>query len=185
MPPDGPSRKSPSTPAEPRRKVPRLGREDDLWQMFGVSPAGRADQSFEELVEESLTRPDLARTLQEKEAEAAADSAGALSVERYPAPQAEIDLHGHTTREAASMARAFLERSRHQGLATVRLIVGKGLHSEGRAVLPDFMERTLAAFRQEGLVLTFRWEKAEKRRSGSLIAYLPRPTYPGRTVSGK
>ena len=174
MPPDTPRKKGLPPADDPRRKVPRLGGQDDLWELFGVGGGRRVEQSFEEMVEESLERPDLARTLQEKQADAGSPEARAIPVEHYPAPQAEIDLHGHTTREAAGMARAFLERSRHQGLATVRLIVGKGLHSEGRAVLPDFMERTLASFRQEGLILTFRWEKTEKKRSGSLIAYLPR-----------
>jgi hypothetical protein len=57
-------------------------------------------------------------------------------------------------------------------LWTLRIIVGKGLHSENGPVLPDVVEDTLSALQREGVVLAFRWEGRSKRRSGSVIVYL-------------
>jgi hypothetical protein len=54
----------------------------------------------------------------------------------------------------------------------VLIIVGKGLHSEGRAVLPDVVAAELARLRQEKQVLAHRWERGAKRKSGAIIVYL-------------
>ncbi len=57
-------------------------------------------------------------------------------------PQEIIDLHGLTTREAALC----LEKIFHtEGLAHVRIIVGKGGHSKAGPVLRDFVKRELAS----------------------------------------
>lgn len=52
-------------------------------------------------------------------------------------PEAELDLHGHTAFEARSALRAFLDEATRLKLRTVRLIVGKGIHSNHGPVLPD------------------------------------------------
>ena len=50
--------------------------------------------------------------------------------------------------------------------------MGKGLHSQGGAVLPDVIEDLAVALKRQKVVLTYRWEKRIKRKSGSLIVYL-------------
>lgn len=91
---------------------------------------------------------------------------------RYPPPQADLDLHGATAAKARQRAEAFIRTARSNGLFTLRVIVGKGLHSEGGAVLPDVVEDLLMALKREDLVLSYRWEKRVKRKSGAVIVFL-------------
>lgn len=46
------------------------------------------------------------------------------------APQASLDLHGHTYEEACMETDSFLRRCRDKGYRKVLIIHGKGLHSE-------------------------------------------------------
>lgn len=57
-------------------------------------------------------------------------------------PDEIIDLHGYTIDEA----RAVLDdRSKNGNPSHVRIIVGKGIHSENQPVLRDFVKKYLAA----------------------------------------
>ena len=67
---------------------------------------------------------------------------------------------------------AYIETAALQGLDAVRIIVGKGLHSQGSAVLPDEVERKIVELKRRGRVSTFAWEKKRKRASGALLVYL-------------
>ena len=135
------------------------------------------DTSFAELLEKSLSGKPREHLIQEK--------TGGLPPERprtrkekiaaYPPPQGEIDLHGCTAAEATDRTEAFIRESRRRGKRTVMIIVGKGLHSEGRPVLPDAVEAKLAELRQKNWVLTSEWERGRKRKSGAVIVYLQTP----------
>ncbi len=57
-------------------------------------------------------------------------------------PTAIIDLHGYTTEEAGSALSSLLKDSRH---SHVRVITGKGNHSERGPVLREYVKRFLAA----------------------------------------
>ena len=94
------------------------------------------------------------------------------AIRGYPPPQEELDLHGQTAREAIDGTRAFVDKSRYRGKRTLLIIVGKGLHSDGKAILPDVVEAELARLRQEGKVLAHRWERGAKRKSGAIVVYL-------------
>ena len=87
-------------------------------------------------------------------------------------PGAELDLHGCHVREALVRVEAFLETAALQGMNTVRIIVGKGLHSQGSAVLPDAVEEKIVDLKRRGRVAAFTWEKKHKRASGALLVYL-------------
>jgi hypothetical protein len=52
------------------------------------------------------------------------------------------------------------------------IIVGKGLHSQGKAILPDVVEKKITRLKRKKWLLGFEWEKKDKRKSGSLIVYL-------------
>jgi len=58
-------------------------------------------------------------------------------------------------------------------LGAVRIIVGKGLHSQAGAVLPDAVEKKIVELKRAGRIATFSWEKKSKRASGSIIVFLP------------
>lgn len=155
--------------------------QHDLYRLFGETGQEKrlndAGDDFSRLFEESQTDGRQQHMMQEK--------LGRLPVKRmppvpvgervkvYPAPQRELDLHGFTSRRAAASVEMFIGKSIRSEIQTVRVIVGKGLHSQGRAVLPDVVERKLAELKRNGQVLTYRWEKKDKRKSGSLIVYLP------------
>lgn len=46
-------------------------------------------------------------------------------------PQGTIDLHGLFVQEAISYTEQAIQRAQQQGLSTLRVIVGKGIHSAG------------------------------------------------------
>ncbi|PID73323.1 MAG: hypothetical protein CSB33_04505 [Desulfobacterales bacterium] len=93
----------------------------------------------------------------------------------WPPPQEELDLHGRTGRQAAALTESFVRTARARGKRTVLIITGKGLHSNGRPVLPDVVETQLAALRQQGLVRTFIWDQGRKRKNGAIAVYLNTP----------
>ena len=56
----------------------------------------------------------------------------------------ELDLHGCTASEARALVIEFLEKSVRAEYARVRIVVGKGIHSEGGVpVLPDAVKGIL------------------------------------------
>jgi DNA-nicking Smr family endonuclease len=93
-------------------------------------------------------------------------------IKRYPPPEKDLDLHGFTALGAQLKARSFLTTCKLQGYFTVRIIVGKGLHSDLGPVLPDTIEDLLRQLKTQDIVLGFAWERKKKSRSGSVIVYL-------------
>lgn len=93
-------------------------------------------------------------------------------IKRYPSPEAELDLHGFTALGAENKTRSFILNCKHQGYFTLRLIVGKGLHSDLGPVLPDVVADLLQALKKENIVLAYEWDQRSKFKSGALIVYL-------------
>jgi DNA-nicking Smr family endonuclease len=93
-------------------------------------------------------------------------------IKRYPPPEMDLDLHGFTALGAQMKARSFLTTCKHQGYFTVRIIVGRGLHSDPGPVLPDVIEDLLVDLKARDIVLGFSWERKKKSRSGAVIVYL-------------
>jgi DNA-nicking Smr family endonuclease len=84
----------------------------------------------------------------------------------------ELDLHGATAPDAEKRTESFIENARREKIRTVRIIVGKGLHSEGKAKLPDVVEKKIIRLKRKNWLLGFEWEKKDKRKSGAMIVYL-------------
>lgn len=125
---------------------------------------------FEKILEESLEDPDLLTILREKETdnEHRRQSAGEM-VKGYPGPQRELDLHGQTGQDAMFELSGFIGRAIDQKVRTVRVITGKGLHSENmKSVLPELTEKKLGELRRAGKVLAFKRDKT----GGSFTVYL-------------
>jgi len=93
-------------------------------------------------------------------------------IKHYPDAQNELDLHGYNANEAVQKTNRFILNSYHKGLKTIRIIVGKGLHSKEGPVLPDIIEKKLPEFIKKNLVLTYEWDKKIKKKSGSILIYL-------------
>jgi DNA-nicking Smr family endonuclease len=93
-------------------------------------------------------------------------------LKRYPPPEIELDLHGFTSLDAEAKVTTFIQNSKREGYFTIRIIVGKGLHSEFGAVLPDIVEDRLKLLKKSDLVLHFVWDKKKKSKSGAIIVYI-------------
>lgn len=93
-------------------------------------------------------------------------------LKRYPPVEAELDLHGYNTIGAQMRARSFISSCKHKGFFTLRIIVGKGLHSDAGAVLPDVVEDVVREMKKLDQVIFYEWDKKKKIRSGALIVYL-------------
>ena len=96
-------------------------------------------------------------------------------MKRYPQPQRQLDLHGLTAIQAEQHTDTYIHTAHADGLFTLRIIVGKGMHSEFGAVLPDVVEDRLSRLKRDGLVMAYRWDKGVKRKSGAVIVYLETP----------
>ncbi len=93
-------------------------------------------------------------------------------LKRYPPPEKALDLHGYTAIGAEIRAKSFIHTCKQQGFFTIRIIVGKGRHSDQEAVLPDVVEDVAKEMKKQGLVIGFDWENKIKSKSGALIIYL-------------
>jgi DNA-nicking Smr family endonuclease len=132
---------------------------------------GERDE-FERLLEEF--GPDDANIREKEAGDLSETRRTAEIIKDYPVnPQAELDLHEHTGPEAKRTIGFFIENSHHNRLRTVRIITGKGTHSQGGAsVLRGITEEKIAELKRQGLVLSFKWEQGRMARSGSMIVYL-------------
>jgi len=91
----------------------------------------------------------------------------------------ELDLHRMTAGEAEHALRRFLSEARLAGTGCVRLIHGKGLHSDSIAgpVLKPMVERMLS---QRVDVLAYAGAPPTLGGGGALLVLLARRTAPGR-----
>ena len=188
-----PSSIPPSSPGEIKRKktAPPLKKRidkkgfhilsdrDDLHRLFmeGMEKTGYGEEeNFARLFEKSQADIYQQVLLKEKVHDIHGQLSRPLTVserlKQYPPPQAEIDLHGCTAVEAVKKTETFIRNARLRGIRTVRIIVGKGLHSSGQAVLPDVTEARIIELKRHNRILSYKWEKKDKRKSGAMIVYL-------------
>ncbi len=93
-------------------------------------------------------------------------------LKRYPGVELELDLHGYNAIGAQLKLRSFLQSCKYQGYFTLRIIVGKGLHSENGAILPDIVEDELKEMKKQNIIIWYEWDRIKKRKAGSIIVYL-------------
>ena len=149
-----------------RHGLPILGK--------GQMPATEESVEFAALLASSLSEKSAEVLLSEKVDKMGGGRSITLKerLKRYPAAQGQLDLHGFTAAKADQTAEHYVRRAFSVGTYTLRLIVGKGLHSEHGAVLPDTISDRLTTLKQEGIVLSWAWEKGTKSKSGSILVYL-------------
>ncbi|MCB9480937.1 MAG: Smr/MutS family protein [Desulfobacteraceae bacterium] len=95
-------------------------------------------------------------------------------IERYPKPELTLDLHGFTSIQAKLKVENFILSSFSKGYFTLKIITGRGNHSEFGAVLPEITEDIVNEMISEKKVLSYKWENINKETSGSMIIYLNR-----------
>lgn len=167
-------KKKPSPAVKTDKKGFRvLTDEHDLYQLFGEKKNSQRED-FGRIFEESQQDKKQQLLLQEKKIISSETTPLTVGqrIKTYPAPQLDLDLHGSTTQEAEKKTESFIENARRKKLRTVRIIVGKGLHSQGKAIIPDVVEKKITRLKRKNWLLGFEWEKKDKRKSGALIVYL-------------
>lgn len=86
------------------------------------------------------------------------------------AAQEELDLHHAGIAQAEALLRGFLRQARESGVACVRIIHGKGLHSDSRMPpLKNLVDRLL---RQRADVLAFHSAPAAQGGNGAVLVLL-------------
>jgi DNA-nicking Smr family endonuclease len=132
-----------------------------------------SDKEFAELMDISLKGKSMDRMMQEKK-ERGAPQKVPLSkrLKRYPPPESRLDLHGFTSAGATAKTDSFIRTAYQNGLFTLKIIVGKGIHSDFGAVLPGVIEDLLVKLKNNSIVLHFAWKKKKKGKSGAIIVYL-------------
>lgn len=161
-----------------RHGLPFLDKELHLSDMFEVPESAAENETpdkenFSELLKSSLKGKNQDALLREKsDREPPRPVPLKKRLKRYPPPQNQLDLHGLTAMEAQSRAETYLRHSWRNGFFTLRVVVGRGLHSESGAVLPHVVEDLLVRLKRDGVVLWFEWDRRIKAHSGSLIVYL-------------
>jgi DNA-nicking Smr family endonuclease len=160
----GPVRELPSVAAPPQkpkpRPVPRMAARDDA-QALGEFRRALAADLLEAGDTLSFRRDALpSRVLQR------------LRRGHYAA-QDELDLHHIDALQAESMLRRFLNESRQAGLGCVRIVHGKGLHSDsGVPILKNLVDRVL---RQRADVLAFHSAPPAQGGHGAVLVLLTQP----------
>ncbi|SMC35406.1 Smr domain-containing protein [Desulfocicer vacuolatum DSM 3385] len=158
-----------------RHGLPFLDKSSHLSDLFRVSKTeeNEPDENFSELLESSLKGKNQDLLLREKrDREPPRPVPLKKRLKRYPPPQNQLDLHGFTAMEAQSRTESYLRHSWRNGFFTLRVVVGKGLHSESGAVLPHVVEDLLVRLKRDGVVLWFEWDQKVKAHSGAVIVYL-------------
>ncbi len=153
-----------SQPETPTSKtgIPLLSEHDDFAKLFRISDQKRVcrkSETWEEILIQKESVTEKPKSLKEQ-------------LKKYPEPKKELDLHGYTGAQAVIRTEAFVFESIRQKLRTIRIVVGKGLHSEGKAVLKEVVEDKLARMKQDGFIFNFKWEKDSKLKSGAIVVYL-------------
>ena len=86
--------------------------------------------------------------------------------------QAELDLHGLTGPQAEARTENFIASVKQRSLSVVRIITGRGLHSDGPPVLPGVIEGKMALLKKAGIVKRYEWEKKVTTQTGSMLVWL-------------
>ena len=132
-----------------------------------------SDKEFAELLDISLKGKSMDKMMQEKKERGAPQKVPLNKrLKRYPPPESRLDLHGFTSDGATIKADSYIRTAFRNGIFTLKIVVGKGTHSEFGAVLPGIVQDLLLKLKNESIVLHFVWEKKKKLRSGAIIVYL-------------
>ncbi len=151
-------------------KPARLPEEIDPGEIFGA--VALDPPRFVDEIDAHLNRADLRKVLAEKKGRKPKPASLQEKLRHYPPPQEILDLHGTTGAEAEARVIGFINAAAALKHRTIRLITGKGLHTEGPAVLPPLVEAALLELKRSGRILHYAWDKKYRDRSGSVVVYL-------------
>ncbi len=130
------------------------------------------DEDFEALMK-TYTSPDAIEAAK-RENKISSDVHPDKNTNDYPKhPQDSLDLHLFTVKEALTRADAFMRMSKGNGLRTIQIITGKGIHSEGgEAKIRNAIRDRVIELRRQNIVHSYKWDQRREQSSGAIIVYL-------------
>jgi DNA-nicking Smr family endonuclease len=161
--------------------LPVFDSDEDFLEAFEKNKTGNTEENPEN-DNQSLVNPekeDFKTLLEESFKKKKSDPAKKSSpmplkkrLKRYPSVEIQLDLHGFNAIGALVKAKSFISSCKQQGYFTLRIIVGKGLHSDLGPVLPDIIEDLLKQMKNQDQIIFYEWDKKKKSQSGAVIVYL-------------
>ena len=159
----GPVRELPPVPEPPRKPPPR-----PVPRMAARDHEAAVDEFRRAMAADALEAGD---ALSYRRDEVPGRVLQRLRKGQYAA-QDELDLHWSDAAQAEAMLRAFIAQARASGFGCVRIVHGKGLHSDtGVPVLKNLVDRML---RQRNDVLAFHSAPAAQGGHGAVLVLLKR-----------
>lgn len=134
----------------------------------GLNSPNEVEEDFVTLLEESFKKKEINPASKRKKVRMSLRK----RLKRYPPVEKTLDLHGFNAIGAQVNTKSFITTCKQNGFFTVRIIVGKGTHSNFGPVLPDVVEDVVRDMKNNGQVLSYDWEKKLKSKSGAIIVYL-------------
>ncbi len=151
-----------------KREINKHGIEILNAEYNGIDPPVESEEDFATLLEESFKQKKI--NLGNKRTKEQLPLKKRLK--RYPPVEKTLDLHGFNAIGAQIKTKSFISSCKQLGYFTVRIIVGKGTHSDLGPVLPDVVWDTAKELKGQGQVLSYDWENKSKAKSGAIIVYL-------------
>ena len=146
--------------------------DDEMNEHFGIDPKKTDKQPEDDFATllNSITPDQVDAALAEKNSGDDNFVPTGELIKEYPVnPQRQIDLHELNAEEARVQVHYFIENAHAARVKTIRIITGKGLHSQGgKPILKGVVEEKLLEFKRQEKVLAFKWEKT----GGSILVYL-------------
>ncbi|QQR83714.1 Smr/MutS family protein [Candidatus Peregrinibacteria bacterium] len=87
-------------------------------------------------------------------------------------PERTIDLHGCTIEIGKERLQFFIETCHRARLKKILVIVGKGLHSEGKSILKEAILRELEELKWKGKVRSFGTAPSKNGGTGAIMVIL-------------
>lgn len=139
------------------RKIRTIDSNEDLYELFtGEKNSGVIESDL------SINHKNLSKKKSVQEI-----------IASYPPPEKIVDLHGMTLKEAQIKMDNEVLTAKMNNNRTILFITGKGRHSKGgESVLKKMAEEKAIIFKKKCDILTFRWEKKQKKKSGAIIFFL-------------
>jgi len=81
-------------------------------------------------------------------------------------PDHTLDLHGMLKDDALRKVEITVKDMKLRGYLKLRIITGKGKHSENEPVIPDAVDDLLLKLKREGFIRTITWENRIVKGSG-------------------
>jgi len=131
-------------------------------------------ENFDDILEQSFSENNLKEILKEKNAGIKNNKHQEKGQRtNNTKPQLELDLHGYCGVDAKKEIENFIRSAFSRGLKAVRIITGRGVHSDaGKLILPTVAKEKLMELKEKNIITHYKWDNYHNTKGGSVIVYL-------------